>query len=66
MDVTWPHQVEHIMYYIDVYSTIGVDCTIRVWDLSLAVLVCEFKRHQDRVYSLVFSRDGTLLASGEC
>ena len=46
-------------------NLLGVDCTIRVWDLGLAVHVCEFKKHQAAIYSLMFSRDGSILASGE-
>ena len=42
----------------------GVDCTIRVWDLSLAVHVCEIRKHHATIYSLMFSGDGNILASG--
>ena len=35
---------------------VGIEYTIRVWDISLAEHVCEFKR--------MFSRDGSILASG--
>ena len=42
----------------------GLDRRVLVWDLNLATQVCELKGHQDAVYQLVFSRDGTLLASG--
>lgn len=42
----------------------GADCTIRVWDLSLAVYVCEFRKHHSTIYGMMFSRDGSILASG--
>ena len=42
----------------------GVDRRIIVWDISTAAQVCELKGHTDTVYQLVYSRDGTILASG--
>ena len=41
-----------------------MDQRILVWDLSTASQVIELKGHSGTVYQLVFSRDGTLLASG--
>lgn len=39
--------------------------TIRVWDQGSNKLVCgPFKTHGEKVFSLVFSADGTLIASG--
>ena len=43
----------------------GVDRHIIIWDLGSASQVCELKGHRDTVYQLAFSRDGTILASGE-
>ena len=37
---------------------------VLLWDLSNGELVAQFKGHTDAVYTLCFSREGTLLASG--
>ena len=42
----------------------GVDKRILVWDIGKAHKLCELKGHTDTVYQLMFSRDGTILASG--
>ena len=42
----------------------GLDKRVLVWDISTAALVCELRGHTGPVYQLVFSRDGSLLASG--
>ena len=42
----------------------GADKSILVWDIGKAHKVCELKGHRDTIYQLVFSRDGTILASG--
>ena len=46
------------------YVCAGVEKKIIVWDLNNASHVCELSGHSDTVYQLVFSRDGTILASG--
>ena len=35
-----------------------------VWDIGKANKLCELKGHSDTIYQLMFSRDGTILASG--
>ena len=42
----------------------GEDRRILLWDLSAGSIVKELRGHTDTVYSLAFSADGTLLASG--
>ena len=42
----------------------GADKNILVWDIGKASKVCELKGHTDTIYQLMFSRDGTILASG--
>ena len=42
----------------------GTDKRILVWEVGGATQLRELKGHQDTVYQLVFSRDGSLLASG--
>ena len=42
----------------------GEDRRIRLWDLSAGSMIKELRGHTDTVYSLAFSADGTLLASG--
>ncbi len=42
----------------------GTDKRILVWEVGGATQLCELRGHQDTVYQLVFSRDGSLLASG--
>ena len=55
---------KHYLYLKKIKTSLGLDRRILIWDLNTAVQVCELKSHQDAVYQLVFSRDGTLLASG--
>ena len=43
----------------------GADKRILVWDIGNGSQVYELKRHTDIVYQLSFSRDGTILASGQ-
>jgi hypothetical protein len=37
---------------------------VRLWDVATGETVAEFKGHTDRIKSVAFSPDGTLLASG--
>ena len=43
----------------------GVDHSVIVWDVASGTAVAHLTAHTDVVYALCFSRDGTLLASGE-
>ena len=42
----------------------GVDARILFWDLAEGTLAAEVKGHTSTVYSLAFSREGNMLASG--
>ena len=43
---------------------IGVDKRILLWNIADGVPVIDLTGHTDAVYSLCFSRDGHILASG--
>ena len=43
----------------------GEDACILIWDLATSTLVAQFQSHQEPIYSLEFSRDNFVLASGE-
>lgn len=42
----------------------GHDAQIMLWDVATGDLVGQLPGHYDAIYSLSFSREGTLLASG--
>jgi len=42
----------------------GEDQTVKVWDLASGLLLRDLHGHTDFIYSLVFSKDSALLASG--
>jgi len=43
----------------------GEDQTVKVWDLASGMLLRDLVGHTDFIYSLVFSNDSALLASGQ-
>jgi len=45
--------------------TVGEDQLVKVWDLASGTLLRDLHGHTDFIYSLVFSRDSALLASGQ-
>ncbi|KAL3200639.1 hypothetical protein MRX96_012920 [Rhipicephalus microplus] len=45
-------------------ASAGEDRRIKVWDLGSSTLLKELRGHTDAVYSISFSRDGSVLASG--
>ena len=42
----------------------GSDANIFIWDISTSVIIAQFSSHKDPVYTLDFSRDNAVLASG--
>lgn len=42
----------------------GADKNIMIWDMAHGNLVAKLMAHRDTIYSLCYSRDGTVLASG--
>jgi WD40 repeat protein len=46
------------------FCILGRDARILLWDLATGELACQLHGHSDAIYSLTFSREGTLLASG--
>ena len=44
--------------------TTGADCLVLLWDLATSTAIAQFKGHTNTVYSLCFSRDGNVLATG--
>ena len=58
------YQSLYLKRFLFIFVLKGVDRRILIWDLGSASQVCELKDHTHTVYQLVFSRDGTLLASG--
>uniref|UniRef100_A0A3Q2X1I8 Uncharacterized protein n=1 Tax=Haplochromis burtoni TaxID=8153 RepID=A0A3Q2X1I8_HAPBU len=44
----------------------ATDGRVLLWDIGHGLMVGELKGHTDTIYSLRFSRDGEILASGEC
>ena len=61
------HYFKPCILIVDIYPqylAAGADRSILVWDIGKASKVCELKGHTDTIYQLMFSRDGTILASG--
>lgn len=48
----------------NIFAFPGTDKTILLWDIASGDMVAQLKGHTDTIYTLDFSRDGTLLASG--
>lgn len=44
----------------------ATDGRVLLWDIGHGLMVGELKGHTDTIYSLRFSRDGEILASGGC
>ena len=44
----------------------GADSQVLIWDLATGTMVAQLAGHTNTVYDLCFSRDGTMLASGQC
>lgn len=55
----------HLQKTDDVYIFLGVDSVVLLWDIATGGLMAQMKGHTDTVYSLCFSRDGGVLASGQ-
>ena len=45
--------------------TLGVDKTVLMWDVATGEMVGCLKGHSDTVFTLEYSREGTLLATGK-
>ncbi|KAK2507320.1 hypothetical protein MC885_015170, partial [Smutsia gigantea] len=45
-------------------DTASFDSTVRLWDVERGVCIHTLTKHQEPVYSVAFSPDGTYLASG--
>jgi len=43
----------------------GVDKTILLWDIASGNMLAQLKGHTETVYSLTFSREGSVLSSGK-
>lgn len=43
----------------------ATDGRVLLWDIGHGLMIGELKGHTDTIYSLRFSRDGEILASGE-
>lgn len=52
----------HWVYKI--HLLLGSDKKILIWDIAYGHLLAELTGHTDAIYSLSFSREGTVLASG--
>lgn len=53
-----------LAYEIYVFFSASFDATVRLWDVERGVCLRSLCRHQEPVYSVAFSPDGKLLASG--
>ena len=47
------------------YDNLGVDQRILLWDIAEAAPIADLNGHTGTVYSLCFSREGHVLASGK-
>ena len=63
---SWESRTFQVAYHCKVVFSAGADKRILVWDVGKAHKLCELKGHTDTIYQLMFSRDGSILASGVC
>ena len=43
----------------------GGDCVVKLWDLETGQVLSQYREHEKRLYSVVFSPDGNMLVSGD-
>ena len=58
------HNIMNIHVVMLCACVIGVDKRVYIWDIESGNQVCELPGHTDTVYTLAFSRDSNILASG--
>lgn len=63
---SWESRTFQVAYHCKVVFSAGADKRILVWDVGKAHKLCELKGHTDTICQLMFSRDGSILASGVC
>ena len=63
LTISLTHSLTHslTLYLYD----LGVDKQVLIWDISNGELVAQLPGHTDTIYSLAFSREGNILASGQ-